>query len=72
LKLQCGEPLSNFAFKFNLRRYTVDGIWLSATPADDDGRVAALLEAPQVASPSRGGRTSLGESPPALVGRCSL
>jgi len=23
LKLSCGEPLSNFAFKFNLRRYSV-------------------------------------------------
>jgi hypothetical protein len=25
LKLNCDEPLSNFAFKFNLRRYTTDG-----------------------------------------------
>jgi hypothetical protein len=24
LKLQCDEPLSNFAFKFDLRRYTKD------------------------------------------------
>jgi hypothetical protein len=24
LKLICDDPLSNFAFKFNLRRYTVD------------------------------------------------
>jgi hypothetical protein len=25
LKLNCDEPLSSFAFKFNLRRYTVVG-----------------------------------------------
>jgi hypothetical protein len=26
LKLQCGEVLSRFAFKFNLRRYTMEAI----------------------------------------------
>jgi len=26
LKLQYGEPLSNFAFKFNLRRYNLAGL----------------------------------------------
>jgi hypothetical protein len=25
LKLKCDEPLSNFAFNFNLRRYSKDG-----------------------------------------------
>ena len=24
LKLKCDDPLSNFAYKFNLRRYNVD------------------------------------------------
>jgi hypothetical protein len=37
LKLKCEEPLSNFAFKFNLRRYT-----LVAVEAVD--LLAALLE----------------------------
>ena len=31
LKLKCDEPLSNFAFKFNLRRYT-QAAWAASTP----------------------------------------
>jgi hypothetical protein len=30
LKLDCDEPLSNFAFKFNLRRYTKDYLRFTA------------------------------------------
>ena len=26
LKLNCGEPLSNYAFNFNLRRYNLAGL----------------------------------------------
>jgi len=33
LKLKCNEPLSSFAFNFNLRSYTWDHRWtLSASP----------------------------------------
>jgi hypothetical protein len=30
MKLECDEPLSNFAFKFNLRRYTKDYLRFTA------------------------------------------
>ena len=34
MKLKCDEPLSNFAFKFNSRRYTsvFDYIWSAVKP----------------------------------------
>jgi len=34
LKLKCDQPLSNFAFRFNLRRYTVGGVQSDMTVYD--------------------------------------
>jgi len=36
LKLQYDEPLSNFAFKFNLRRY--NSVWSIGASVDEEGR----------------------------------
>jgi hypothetical protein len=37
LKLKCDEPLSNFAFKFNLRRYSMGAIQQVVQRACDTG-----------------------------------
>ena len=41
LKLRCGEPLSKFAFKFNLRRYSSGSAWTS-TPTNSKRRGTSM------------------------------
>jgi hypothetical protein len=38
LRLECDEPISNFAFKFNLRRYTAACLTVLENTPDDRGR----------------------------------
>jgi len=45
LKLNLDEPLSNFAFKFNLRRYTTDTPTPTPTAADVDVHLEQMLSA---------------------------
>ena len=49
LKLKSDDPLSNFAFKFNLRRYTMEALGLLlavvATPTDRVGDVPGYVRA---------------------------
>jgi hypothetical protein len=43
LKLKCAEALSNFAFKFNLRRYTERAAAVAALRATTTGPAAAAV-----------------------------
>jgi len=40
-KLRYDGPVSNFAFKFSMRRYTELAAWAADTPSAGDGRAAA-------------------------------
>ena len=50
LKLKCEEPLSNFAFKFNLRHYTQVGPSAAAAAAAAAARKAAATNKRKAAS----------------------
>ena len=48
MKLNCDEPLSNFAFNFNLRRYTEDALALSVIAVCAEGSSVKKVVATEV------------------------
>jgi hypothetical protein len=50
LKLKCGEPLKNFAFKFNLRRYNVAVVWRMIPVTDGSAPKAGAYTRPLFSS----------------------
>jgi len=61
LKVKYDEPLSNFAFNFNLRHYTLDFYNIAATPED-----LAILKVKEIKNGRLVGRCSLTISKPVL------
>jgi len=55
LKLKCDEPLSNFAFKFNLRRYTLEGTSVQMANTTDAELAEALVMAKEYTNVSMAG-----------------
>ena len=51
LKLNYNEPLSNFAFKFNLRRYTAEKRGAAERRAAEVSEIAALKSSLAAAGP---------------------